>query len=212
MDDKLSTKEKGKGSKNKEEKKSGSSMGHWIFLLTILLLITFMAFSFVKYFFWGDELPVTISFVQQVYTYDKTLPKRIGESEVYSGPDLENDIYQAQKAYEEEQFPLAIKHFNNSLTDNPERFDLKLYTALTHIHLGKDDLAQQLLYQIIEHPDKSLYANEALWYSALIDLKNNNIVESKKSLDDLIKRNTNTKQLLGKAVGLRDKLEGVHID
>ncbi len=209
MDDKLSTKKKEKGSENPVEKKPNKSIGRWIFLLAILLMITLMAFSVVKYFFGRADLPVTLSLVQQVYAYDKTLPSRIGESEVYPGPNVENDIYQAQKAYEDEQFVLAIKHFNNCLSTNPKRFDLKLYAALTHIHLGKDDLAQQLLYQIIEHPDKSLYANEALWYSALIDLKNNNVVESKKSLDDLIKLNTNTKELLEKAVELRNKLEGL---
>jgi len=202
----LSTKKIKKGSQ-KETKKTGDGLGRLLFLFTIVLILILMVFMIVKYIFWGKEIPMTMSEVQQAYSYENVLPKQIGDSEAYAGLEVTNDIYQAQKAYEDGQYQLAIKHFNKSVTTYPKRFDLKLYTALTNLHLGKDDRAQQLFYEIINHQDKSLYANEALWYSALIDLKNNNIVNCKESVESLIEMNTNTKEVLEKAVELQDRLE-----
>ncbi|MFK7807477.1 MAG: hypothetical protein AB8F74_06685 [Saprospiraceae bacterium] len=206
MKDKLNTKNKEKGSENVSQKKKSKSIGRWIFLLAIFLILTFMVFAAVYYLFLADGKALTLPEVQQKYAYDNTIPERIGENDIYQGPEVNSDIYQGQKAYESEQLALAIKHFNKAIAKDDTRFDLKLYSALTHIKLGKDDLGQQLLYQIIDHPSKSLYANEALWYSILIDLNNNNITDAKASLKDLLGRSTNTKELLEKAAELNEEL------
>lgn len=209
MKDKFSTDKKGKGSKKKPPKKRSKSLGKRIFFVVALLMVMLMAGAFLKYLFFGESKRMNLSEVQHLYAYEVVIPEEVEEVAIFEGADASSDIYQGQRAYEEEQLALAIKHFNKAISLNPKRFDIKLYAALTHLKLGKDDQAQQLLYQIIEHPDKSLYANEALWYSALVDLKNNNITACKESLGKLVALKTTKRELLEKATDLQGMLERV---
>jgi tetratricopeptide (TPR) repeat protein len=197
-----------KGSTPNAPPKKRVIRGKYLLLITILLMLTFMVFTFLKYLFWGKPRQMTLPNIQQVYNYDVMVPDEIGEAQAFAGPYVDDDIYQGQKAYEAEQYNLAFKHFSKALSKNAGRFDLKLYAALTQLKLGNDDLAQQYFYQIIEHPDQSLYTPQALWYSALVDLKNNNLTNCRESLDDLIKMNISTKKELGRAVMLKELLEG----
>jgi tetratricopeptide (TPR) repeat protein len=197
-----------KGSTPGTPKKKGAIKGKYLFGIAILLLLTFMVFTFVKYLFFRKPQQLTLPGIQQAYSYDVMVPAKIGETEVFAGPYAHDDIYQGQQAYEAEQYALAFKHFSKALSKNTGRFDLKLYSALTQLKLGNDDLAQQYFYQIIEHRDQSLYASQALWYSALVDLKNNNLTNCRKNLDDLIGMKISTKKELERAVTLKEQLEG----
>jgi tetratricopeptide (TPR) repeat protein len=197
-----------KGSAPEAPKKKTAIRGKYLFLIAILLLLTFMVFTFVKYLFIGKTQPLTLPIIQQAYSYYVMVPAEIGEAEAFAGPYADDDIYQGQLAYESEQYALAFKHLNKALTKNAGRFDLKLYTALAHLKIGNDDLAQQYFYQIIEHPDQSLYASQALWYSALVDLKNNNLTDCRESLDELIAMKISTRKELERAVVLKELLEG----
>ena len=179
-----------------------------LYKLTALLIIAIFVFSVVKWAFPSNENIITIAELQKEYALKNLLPLQINEFDRYKGIYLESEIYQGQKAYDEQHYQLAINHFERIVKAFPQRHDIAGYRALSYLHMGKEAEAFLCFSEIIRHPGKPFNIDQALWFTALIHLKNENILECKTVLDQMISLKNSNKELLKKALILRNKLEG----
>ncbi|HHS96198.1 MAG TPA: hypothetical protein ENJ45_06365 [Phaeodactylibacter sp.] len=198
MADNITTKKTGKRSEPKTTDEHSSGIGYYMFITAILLIVSMMAFV-VFYLFFLKDKNLTEEEFMQMYSYEASIPREIEEIDFYKGPFAGSEIYQAQKAYEEGKYRLAINFYDNALLQFPNRHDLMLYKALAHVGLGEEEIAQPLLMQIIEDPALSLYAPRALWYSALLHLHENEIEPCRQKLYRLLEAPTATKEDKNKA-------------
>ncbi|WKV10897.1 tetratricopeptide repeat protein [Marivirga harenae] len=82
----------------------------------------------------------------------------------------DNGIYtKAENAFNEKQYADAIEFFNQILEQNEEEQSIKLYRAIAYMELGAETKARDLFEEILQ--TQSGYAEEALWYAALNELK-----------------------------------------
>lgn len=124
--------------------------------------------------------------------YDGFVQARGDEDSISEGIELYN-----QGKYEE-----AITFYNKNLniSENPQ---VTLLVANCHLMLNDQNSSIELLKQIENHPDPLIQGN-ANWYLALAYLKNEDILNAKKSLAEIIQSNQpykkNARKLLEESI------------
>jgi tetratricopeptide (TPR) repeat protein len=113
------------------------------------------------YFYLGDFSKPQYEEIAQIPTIHLTV--RGTESELFT---------QAETAFNQEKYADAIEFFNQILAKNNEELSIKLYQAIAYMELGSYDKARKLYDEIINQ--ESSYAEEALWYASLNELKAEN--------------------------------------
>lgn len=110
---------------------------------------------------------------------------------VTRGEEGSNDLSKAFQAYEANDFKKAATLFDASLKANYNT-DVLFYKAMSLYNIGKQSEAANLLNKLKK--DNTNYTPQIYWYSALLDLKNNNIQRAKEQLDSLTQLNSGYKQ------------------
>lgn len=91
---------------------------------------------------------------------------------------VDGEIYaKAENAFNKEQYSEAIKLFAKILNEDSQNQSIKLYQAIAHTELGEIDKAKKLYDEIIQN--ENAYSEEALWYAALNELKEENYTACK---------------------------------
>lgn len=83
--------------------------------------------------------------------------------------DAQNDVKQAETAFNNGDYQEALEEFNTVLKTDPERVEFRLYKAQALVETNDFTQADTLLKQISE--GNSVYASQAIWWSALSKLK-----------------------------------------
>lgn len=99
------------------------------------------------------------------------------------GSDLTTSETEAFKLYEQKEYESAIKAFENGLSGNPENTPLLFYGGLSYLAVEKPDEAITMLMPVASSNHNLKEAAE--WYLALAYLKNNNLLQSQKLLEDI---------------------------
>lgn len=95
-----------------------------------------------------------------------------------------SELYiKAENAFNQEQYGDAIGYFDQILEQTKEQPSIKLYQAIAYMELGSVDKARELYEEIIIK--ESSYAEEALWYASLNELKAKNYSACKKYLSEI---------------------------
>ena len=96
-------------------------------------------------------------------------------------------LNKAMLLYESKDFKGANAQFDSLLAATPGFYELNFYRGITHIELENYDSAIRDLEAVLDQ--NSTLSNQAEWYLALIYLKENNVLESKKLLKNIAKNN-----------------------
>lgn len=102
---------------------------------------------------------------------------------IVRGEQKEDLTSKAFEAYESKDYNNAILHFNSLLNEAPNT-TISFYKANTLLQLNKTDEAIEILKENAKITDTLQDRN--LWYLALAYLKENNIEDSKKTLQQLV--------------------------
>lgn len=124
------------------------------------------------YFYLGNFSKPQYEEIAQIPTIHLTV--RGTESELFT---------QAETAFNQEKYADAIEFFNKILAKNNEELSIKLYKAIAYMELGSVEKARQLYEEIINQ--ESSYAEEALWYASLNELKAKNYSACKDYLSEI---------------------------
>ncbi|WMN10714.1 tetratricopeptide repeat protein [Marivirga salinae] len=93
----------------------------------------------------------------------------------------DGEIYvQAEEAFNQEQYTEAIKLFGQILQEDNQNQSISLYQAIAFMEIDSANRAKELYDKIIEK--ENAYSEEALWYAALNELKEENYTACKEYL------------------------------
>lgn len=123
-------------------------------------------------------------------------PLYYDNDEVRSDEDQDADSYQLTitnsfKQYKEKKYKPAIETLSSFTSGTPYFEDALLIRGLCHYKLEEKAQALTLMEQIINLPNSTKKGN-ALWYSALIHLENDQITEAKTNLNLIIEQGFST--------------------
>jgi len=87
-----------------------------------------------------------------------------------------NEIYsQAENAFNQEQYEEAAGLFEQILKTDIQNQNIRLYLAIAYMENGKTDNARKIYDEIIQK--ENAYSEEALWYAALNELREENYAD-----------------------------------
>ncbi len=92
----------------------------------------------------------------------------------------------ALKTYEDKNYESSFTQFQHLNELQPENNQLRLYTAMSAMQLGKHFEAKHLLTDVINQPHNASEEASAYWYLALVYLQENKEGECKKRLQWLM--------------------------
>ncbi len=100
------------------------------------------------------------------------------------GETATTTLEKAFAAYENKRYEEAISSFDQ-LENSTINFDVLFYKANALLALGKNNTAMQAFEQVVN--SKTKFSAQAKWYLALTYLKQNNNVQAKTILEEIIK-------------------------
>ncbi len=149
----------------------------WLAAASIALLVGLGSWFL---FFNNSDLNTDALYAANFTPYDNVIQP------IERGNQLEDLKTQAFTAYENEEYPEALKLFKElHLKQNDSYIDF--YSAMVLMQLNKQEEAIPLLEKYIEKEGE--LKDRASWYLALAYLKVENIASSKKQLNVLVKKN-----------------------
>lgn len=147
-----------------------SSFSVWKIAASVALLIMASYFGYQSFFAEPDFSKI---YADNYKVYPNTVYT------ITRGDDDNSLERQAFVAYETEEYQKAIDKFNEA---TPQKY-FNFYKAQSFLKLDKTEEAKDLFEEIITN--KQQFTAESLWYLALLNLKENNISEAKKHLQNL---------------------------
>lgn len=118
------------------------------------------------YFLIGEISKPQYQEIAQIPTIHLT--ERSADGEIYT---------KAENAFNQEQYSEAISLFDQILNGDSQNQSIRLYQAIAYTELGETDNARKLYDEIIQN--ENAYSEEALWYAALNELKDENYTTCK---------------------------------
>lgn len=162
------------GSSTSSDPKAAKSNNMLYVIAGLLILAALLA-----YFFLGngnkEEVSPTRIYAEFYSPYQPSLQDR--------GENLDDALKKFNAAYSELQYETALTTIKPYLESSKN--DIKLTAAIAAIETNDIVLAEQLLNEVIESKD-FYFMDHAIWYKALIKLKNNDINATKEILTPLI--------------------------
>jgi len=114
----------------------------------------------------------------QYYSIEKMSPTVRGDQQTDSLYNL------ALLQYNDKQYSSAINHLNTLLEQDPD--NLQFVNALANAYLNDQQLEKaKVQFKRIVEDGKSIMAPKAIWYLALIQIKQGKVEEAKKQLEQL---------------------------
>lgn len=110
-----------------------------------------------------------------------------------STSDAQDDLFKGTKLYNDNDYAASIPLLSKAFQQNPENTELHLIIGISLFETGKSQGALQQFDYLIRKND-ILFKDKALWYSALISLKEGDIENAKAFLSQ-ISRETAGKEL-----------------
>jgi tetratricopeptide (TPR) repeat protein len=90
---------------------------------------------------------------------------------------------EAFRLYEQKEYESAINAFEKGLSEDPENIPLLFYGGLSYLAADEMDKAISMLDRVVT--SKHTLKEAAEWYLALAYLKNNDLLQSKKIVEDI---------------------------
>ncbi len=118
------------------------------------------------YFLIGEISKPHYQEIAQIPTIHLTERSAVGEA-----------YLKAENAFNQAQYNAAIKLFDQILQEDNQNYSISLYQAIAYMEIDSVNKARELYDEIIEK--ENAYSEEALWYAALNELKEENYTACK---------------------------------
>ena len=136
-----------------------------------------LAFAFIAYFLMNKQLSSEELITEYIAPPEISLIEK---------GDSEQVLFQAQTAFNKQDFQAALPHFNAHLLTKPDDFQVILYRGMAHLQLGQFAEAEQDFQAVAKSP--AIFKSEGNWYLALTYLKQEKIEQGRKELEALLER------------------------
>ena len=160
----------------------------------LAIAASILLLAFIGYFWLSSENGEQKLFADNYQPYPNVV------APIEKGDADEDPTKKAFQEYELGNYEKAINLFEQIMTNQ----DANLFLAISHIELGNDQKAKELLIQIINQPEDR-FLIPANWYLGLLNVKEGNLEAAKKYLN-VVSKDTEYQVLQSKAKSLLNQL------